>query len=217
MFYFGLAKVRRFFIFHSVFDKGINRENIGEYPKALSYLYLALSLMPRSIKTYIAIARVNRKHKTFLNGIDFINKAINKFPKNGILYAIKGDLYRKIKEYETAISCYDDAIKFEYLNTDYLETHAKIKYLLGDTQSAIYDYNKAIQINNQNPEFYKTRGFYHFEKKNYDCAIEDYSKAIQLNQNDVHSYFMRGALKEIKCLNKEADEDFAKAKELGIK
>ena len=59
MFYFGLAKVRRFIIFHSVFNKGIHRENIGEYPKAMSYLYLALSLMPRSIKTYIAIARVN--------------------------------------------------------------------------------------------------------------------------------------------------------------
>ena len=65
MFYFGLAKIRRFIIFHSVFDKGINRENIGEYPKAMSYLYLALSLMPRSVKTYVAIARVNRKHKTY--------------------------------------------------------------------------------------------------------------------------------------------------------
>lgn len=100
MFYFGLAKVRRFIIFHSVFDKGIHRENIGEYPKAMGYLYLALSLMPRSIKTYLAIARVNRKHKTYLNGIDFLNKAIYKFPKNGILYAAKADLHRKIKEYD---------------------------------------------------------------------------------------------------------------------
>ena len=35
-----------------MYNKGISKENLGEYPKAQNYLFLALSLMPKSLNTY---------------------------------------------------------------------------------------------------------------------------------------------------------------------
>ena len=108
-----------------MYEKGIHKENLGEYPKALHYLFYALSLKGTSLKTYKAIARVNRKNRQFLNGLDFYSKAIAIFPTNAEIYALKADLHRKIKEYDLAIKHYDEAIKLDYSNTEYYVTSLK--------------------------------------------------------------------------------------------
>ena len=99
-----------------MYNKGISKENLGEYPKALYYLFIALSLNSKSLNTYKAIARVNRKNRSFLNAIDFYTKAIQRFPNNAELYALKADVHRKIKEFDEAIKCYDKAIELDYKN-----------------------------------------------------------------------------------------------------
>ncbi len=197
MFYFGFAKVRRFFLFHSLYQKGITRENLGEYPKALNLLFLALSLNANSLKTYIAITRVNRKNKTFLNAIDFCTKAINRFPKKAQLYAIRADIYRRIKEYNNAINSYNKAIELDSSNSEYYTQRAKIKYLTNDIQGAINDMNGAILNNKKESKLYAQRGFYQFEKKNYQSAKEDYSQAISLCPNKAHLQYMRDCCEKL--------------------
>ncbi len=191
MFCFGFAKVRRFFLFHSLYNKGINRENLGEYPKALNCLFLALSLNAKSLKTYIAISRVNRKNKTFLNAIDFCSKAIVRFPQNAQLYAIKADLYRKIKEYDNALSAYNKAIELDSSNSEYYIYRANIKYIMNDLQGAINDYNGAIINNKKNHNLISTRAFYNFEKKNYKSAYDDYTLALKFQPENKHIKFMQ--------------------------
>ena len=210
MFYFGLAKVRRYFIFHSVFNKGINRENLGEYPKSLSYLFLALSLMPKSVKTYKAIARVNRKNKTFLNAIDLV-----RFPTNDELYAVRADLQRKIKQYDEALGSYNLAIKYNGRNTDYYVLRAELKYLMQDIQGAINDYTGAIDIDKSNSMLYEQRAFLNFERKNYQSAIDDYKKALELKPNKAHLYFMLGSTERLANLS-DYNDNFEKAKKLGL-
>ncbi len=131
-----------------MYNKGINRENLGEYPKAQNFLFLALSLMPKSIKTYKAIVRVNRKNKTFLNAIDFCNKAISRYPDKAELYAIKADIHRKLKEYYEAIKTYNMALNYNDSVTEYYIQRARLKYITDDLQGAINDCTGAI-ANNQ--------------------------------------------------------------------
>ena len=57
----GFKKIRKYYLLYQMYNKGIYRENLGEYPKALNFLFYALSLKSSSLKTYKAIARVYEK------------------------------------------------------------------------------------------------------------------------------------------------------------
>lgn len=197
MFYFGLAKIRRFFIFHTMFNKGISKENLGEYPKALNAFFLALSLCPNSLKTYIAISRVNKKNKTFLNAIDFCNKGISRFPKCSELYKIKADILRKIKNYDEAIESYDIALKFDNSNIEILENRAKLKYYTDNIQGAINDYNEAIRIKPNNYKLYSQIAFYYFLKKDYKNAYKYYKNALNINPNNQHLLYMKDSTEKL--------------------
>lgn len=180
-----------------MFNRGINRENIGEYDSALDYFYISLSLNPRSIKTYKAIARNCNKIKSYLNGIDFLNKASFRFPHNAELYAIKGDLYEKIKDYNNAIKEYDLAIKNDGEKWKYYENRAKIKILKGDIDSALNDYNGAVNLNPKNAKLYANRAFLYFEKGNFVYALKDYEIAIKLNPDKKHYCKMLNCMKDL--------------------
>ncbi|MBQ9244823.1 tetratricopeptide repeat protein [bacterium] len=216
MFYFGFGKVRRFFIFHSMYNKGINRENLGEYPKALNNLFLALSLMPKSFKTYIAIARVNQKNKTFLNAIDFYNKAIMRFPKNAELHALKAYVLRKIKDYDNALISYNKAIQLDGEKVNYYTERGNLKYQMNDLQGAINDYTGALCHNNTDYKLYEQRAFYQFEKKNYESAETDYKAAINICPNNAHLYFMLGMTEKLLNKTTEAETNLKKSQELGL-
>ena len=105
-----------------MYNKGINRENLGEYPKALHLLFYALSLKSSSLKIYKAVARVYAKNKNYLNSLDYYSKAMYKYKNDAELYALKADIHRKIKEYDLAIKHYDEAIKLDYNNNEYYLT-----------------------------------------------------------------------------------------------
>lgn len=186
MFYFGLGKIRRFYLFHKMYDKGINKENLGEYPKALHFLFYALSLKTNSLKTYKAIARVNRKNKAFLNALDFYSKAIDRHPDNAELFALKADLHRRVKEYDLAIKHYNVAIQIDPSNIEYYKNRAQIKYYIDDIQGAINDYTEALKYNNKDSFLYVQRGFCKLNKKLYDRAKEDFICANNINPNNKH-------------------------------
>ena len=155
------------------------------------------------MKTYRAIARVCRKNKTCLNGIDFVNKASWRFPDKAEFYAIKADLYRKIKDYHNAIKEYDSAIKYEGENWEYYFDRAKLKALKGDIQGALNDCNGALNNNRQNDKLYSARAFYYFERKNYTNALLDYENAIKINPNKGHYYFMLACMQELSGQNSD--------------
>ena len=186
MFYFGLGKVRRFYLFHKMYNKGINKENLGEYPKALHFLFYALSLRSGSLKTYKAIARVNRKNKAFLNALDFYSKAIDRYPDNDELFALKADVHRRIKEYDLAIKHYNVAIQINENNVEYYKNRAQIKYYIDDIQGAINDYTTAIEKAPNDSFLYMQRGFCMLNKKMFDSAKEDLKKANNLKPNNKH-------------------------------
>ena len=205
--------IRKYIIFYFIYNRGITRENIGEYPDALDYFYLALSLRPNSVKTYKSIARVCRKSKTCLNGIDFVNKASWRFPDKAELYAIKADLYRKIKDYVNAIKEYDLAIKYEGENWEYYLQRAKIKALNNDIQGALNDCNGAINNNPKNDKLYSLRAFYYFERKNFVNAALDYENAIKINSKNGHYYFMLACMQKLSGQDSLAVENYKKANE----
>ena len=207
--------IRKYIIFYFVYNRGIARENIGEYLDALDYFYLALTLFPNSIKAYKAIARICRKNKTVLNGIDFLNKASMRFPDKSELYSIKADLYRKIKDFDNAVRECDFAIKWEGDNWKYYEQRAKIKALQGDIQGALNDLNGAIiNSNSKNHKLYAQRAFLHFIKGNYQNAEKDYESAVKLNQNKGHYYYMLASVKKLINKDIEAEKDYKHAQKL---
>lgn len=179
-------KIRRYYLFYKMYEKGIHRENLGEYPKALHNLFYALSLKGTSLKTYLAIARVYRKHRQYLNALDFYSKAIAIWPEKSEIFALKADLHRRNKEFDLAIKHYDEAIRLDFSNIEYYIRRAQIKFYLDDIQGAINDYNAAIAQNNKDSKLFAQRGFYKLIKKQYESAKEDFTTANQLSPNNKH-------------------------------
>lgn len=206
--------IRKYIVFCFIYNKGVIKENLGEYPDSLDYFYLALSLNPNSVKTYIAIARISKKIKSYLNGIDFLNKASWRFPYNAQIHSVKADLFRCAKDYDNAILSYDSAIKNDGGNFNYYLERAKIKELLGDIQGALNDYNGAVKIKSNNAQLYSQRAFYYFERKNYLNASENWKKAIELNPKKGHYYYMLACMQTFLEQNEIAKVNFDKAKQL---
>ena len=188
MFYLG--KLRNYIIFSYLYYKGISYENIAEYKKALHYLFLAVSLNPKSIQCNKAVARTHLKDNQIYYAFDFYSKAIYRFPKDSELYSFRAFMFRKEKKYDKAIEDLDNAIKFEPSNISNYKNRASLKYLTNDLQGAVNDMTACICWNENNYKLYEQRAFYKLEMKNYQGAIDDFNKALQINENSKHSKLM---------------------------
>ena len=195
MFYLG--KLRNFIIYSHLYYKGITYENIAEYKKALHYLFLAVSLNPKSVDCYKAVARTHLKNCQTYYAFDFYSKAIYKFPKDSELYEFRSFLFRKEKKYDKALEDLDNAIKFDYSNINYYKNRASLKYLTGDIQGAVNDMTAAICWQDNNYKLYEQRAFYKIEMHNFPSAYEDYNKALSINKDSKHSQFMISKLNKL--------------------
>lgn len=188
MFYLG--KLRNYIIFSYLYHKGISYENIAEYKKALHYLFLAVSLNPKSIECNKAVARTHLKDNQVYYAFDFYSKAIFRFPTDAELYAFRSFMFRKEKKYDKAINDLDNAIKYDSSNTDYYKNRASLKYLTGDVQGAANDITAAICWQEKNYKLYEQRAFYKIEMHNFQSAYYDYKTALELNNDSKHSQIM---------------------------
>ena len=150
------------------------------------------------MKTYFSIARVSRKVKENLNGIDFADKGSVRFPFNAGLYAAKADLYRREKNYESAVKEYNLALKNDACSSEYYAARAEIKFLQEDFQGAVSDYSYALKFSHDNHNLYARRAFCFFCLKKYSLAAQDYNKASEQAPAKTHYKYMFEASKKLR-------------------
>ena len=207
-----IEEIGKFINFHTLYSKGISKENTAEFKAAQDYLYLALSINRDSIDCHKAIIRVCKKYREIYNAIDLAKKACKKFDNEPEFYSMLGDIHRKRKEYEEAINCYTEAIKIDSTNLENFKIRSQIKFQSGDIQGAINDLTSILEYNKKDINALAQRAFYKFQIKNYESAIEDYTQAIKISPKTSHYYFMRGSIRNLTGDKKEAEKDFQAAK-----
>ena len=106
---------------------------------------------------------------------------------NSKLYYEKGTYNYKLKEYESAINNYTEAIKLDPRNADAYNGIGDASYSLERYDEAIENYKKArdinpkIEIGFQYAAAYKCRGDELYYHQKYDEAIENYKKATEID------------------------------------
>ena len=102
------------------------------------------------------------------------------FLEAGIDYLNKG-------EYGKALSCFDELIKDNPINSEAYRLKGNVYWAAGDFDTALAHYDKAIElgmheidINYGDAEAYAARGLIYYYKGAHDYAINDFTRAIEM-------------------------------------
>ena len=96
------------------------------------------------------------------------------------------------KQYDKALSEYEQAIKLNPKLAEAYNNRGDVYYGQGKYDNALSDYTEAIKLNHKYTEAYYNRGLAYYEKKEYDKALEDFDQAIKLNPDYAMAYYKRG-------------------------
>ena len=118
-------------------NRGVCRNEIGEYYKAISDLYVALEMNPRYIVSYINLGESKTLIGDYNSAIQDLNYALELNPNSKEAFANRGFAYSYLGDYEQALSDFSYATK---LDSSYAEAY----FGKGNTYLITGEYQKAL-------------------------------------------------------------------------
>ncbi len=135
---------------------------------------------------------INRRDVIHIDkAIDFFTAAIKRNPTAGD-YSSRGRLWRAKREYDIAISDYNEAIRLDPRKGSVYNNRANVWSKKGEYDKAISDYDEAIRLDPKLRWVYNSRGLSWYDKGDYGKAISDFDQAIRLHPKYADSYYRRG-------------------------
>ena len=121
-------------------------------------------------------SNLNQDDKTIAD----YTKAIELDPKSAKAYAVRGDAYKRLKQFYKAIADYTKAIELDPKDAKAYNNRGIAYRELKKFDKAITDFTKAIDLDSKS-DAYNNRGLAYFGLQQYDKAIADYTRAIELD------------------------------------
>ena len=94
----------------------------------------------------------------------------------GQTYASRAYREAQAKEWTKAVADFDEAIRLDPRNADYLDKRGSMHFNRGHTEDARKDFTEAIRLDPKQPPYYLHRGYAHEALGKKDEAAEDYEK-----------------------------------------
>ena len=127
----------------------------------------------------------NGQYREALSALDSIT---HKFPNDPILFAVGGDCYVSLKQYDLAISCYEEALKLSPKNIKIYCKKIEVLGLCGKINDSLELCCEAIKIAPDNSDLYLLQGNLFQELGHPDVAIESYNKVLKLKPDSADAY-----------------------------
>jgi tetratricopeptide (TPR) repeat protein len=89
-----------------------------------------------------------------------------------------------LKQYDRAITDYDQAIKLDPNEAIPLNNRGDVYYQIGQVDRAMDDFNAAIKLDPNYADALNNRGLAYLGRGAYDLAIKDFDQVLKLNPND---------------------------------
>jgi tetratricopeptide (TPR) repeat protein len=125
--------------------------------------------------------------------LEAVSEELKTHPTAGA-YAIRGTLWRALKEYDKALADYDQAIRRDPKQaTFYCDRGTAHSYKRQDDQ-AISDYTEAIRLDPKFATAYVRRAFAWRVKGNFEKAMGDCDEALRINPSFAAGHTARGAV-----------------------
>ena len=114
--------------------------NMRRYELAKNDYARFLSMSPRNMEARLGLAYTYIKLERTNEAMTEMNNLVEMFPDNALVYAARGELEKDLKQYDTALFDFDEALKRDPGNKDY--TISKVDMLIslnriGEAKSAL--------------------------------------------------------------------------------
>ena len=126
------------------------------------------------------------------DAIDNMTKYIQMVPPESKAYNIRGRAFLSAKNFEKALSDFQQAIKIDNKNKAAYSNRGECYYLMEDYDKAIEDFNKVIKMDKEYYYAYLIRGLCYAKDENHNKAIADYSFVIEKEPNNITGLINRG-------------------------
>lgn len=126
-------------------QKGREEGVIENYDMAEKALIKASELNPDDYKIYLHLGRVSSYKHDFRQALSYADKAIGLRPDKAAAYALKGDAYLELGNYEETLKAYALMLYLDPGFDSYTRV-SRIRFLIGDTEGAIKAMEQAIDI-----------------------------------------------------------------------
>ncbi len=125
--------------------------------------------------------------------VDYYTAALRQYPVSEG-YNCRGVAWYHRKEYDLALSDYNEAIRLDSHNETAYYNRGLVWEISCQYDKALADYNQAIKLNPNYPSAYRNRGRVEHLMKEYDRALADLNFAIQLDPRTAITFKDRAAV-----------------------
>lgn len=108
----------------------------------------------------------------------------------------KGIILERLKRYQEALECYDQAIKLEPYNLLYWKDKAEVLVKLDDLSESLESYYQLLKLAPHINELWRKTGMILMDLSNYLEALNCYNKALELDPYDSWTWVNKGVCLE---------------------
>lgn len=195
------------------FNKSLKIKEIPDTIFNIGLLHLAFGKSKESIKYFERTIFIDNKHPkahfelgTALADLEFYNEALIlyeealslNFKPTAEYWFNKGEILKRLNEYENAIECFDNSIKIKENKDDAWLGKGNCFYNLKKYEDAIQCYDKVLNIKNSSfiSQAITNKGVALYDLKKIKEAIQCFKNALKINPNNSM------ALGNLKIINK---------------
>lgn len=205
----------------SHYRAGMSFKDKNMFLQAMASFKKAISLDKKFDSAYLEMGSLYTKTATPDSAIWYFNKAISINPNMAPALIALGNFYRDVKpNYDSALICYNTALKTDSLNKITFYSIAWCYNAKGENDKAIPYAARALQIDNEYRPAYGELGHAYRKTQKYADAIEQFKKNLAVSVVDVALLYSgycytelndkEGALQQYEAL-KKVNEKMAEA------
>lgn len=176
--------------------------DLDKYKEAIPGLLRTYYFNPSYSWTKYNLARSYMNINKLDSALYYINLHIEENSNDADGYNLKGELYYKKDEYNTAIDLYSQAILTDSTKAYYYTDRADAYFYDQKINEAIIDFKKSLKIKKTYLYSVDRLGDCYYDLKQYEQSISWYNQAIKINPKYKYSYIGLG-LSKLKLNNFE--------------
>ena len=196
------------------FSKGLEAKYSENYTLAIANFEQALKFFNNDDASMYELAGLYQMEERNIEALSMIQKAANLQPDNK-WYQIKlAELYLQNYDYQAFMNIYDELLKNEPENLDYLETYIDMLLRIGEFNKVIEKLDVVEKQLGKNEYIYLQRIQIYDEQGKKDKAIEEMEKLVEFEPENTQFRALLAEAYRKKKRDKDAYQQYLKIKEL---
>lgn len=129
----------------ALYYRAFANNNLRRYSLARNDYEDFLRLSPRNMEARLGLAYTLTKLDRYSDALDHLNNLVEMYPDSSIVYAARAGVEGEMKAFDTALYDWDEAIKRDPLNHEYVISKAEILIRLSRFEEAEAMLNEAVK------------------------------------------------------------------------